>query len=368
MDGPVPLPTLLSQVLVAYTIEFDNEAEHRLPHRTADHGSTAGMLPAPWLVSMAMWWNCMRHVNGKGITVGELERRARTHTNLDGMRRWGYVSIDTAPQGSKATRPNWVLRAKPGGRMARDIWQPLFGVIDKRWQKRFGAEVMDRLRESLLSIDAHLDPALPDCMPILGYGLFSTPRVPKKSRSQPAVDPGARDQGLPALLARVLLAFAIEFETHSKVSLAICANVIRVLDENGVRLRDLPVLAGVSKPAVSMAMGILRKFRLVEIVADPSGGKWKVIRLTSMGLQVRTHYDQSLAAVEARWSERYGLHTIRRLRESLEELVGDGSPRGSALFEGLESHPDCWRAAVRKPATLPHFPMVLHRGGYPDGA
>ena len=31
---PLPLPTLLSQPLVAYTIEFDNEAEHRMPHRT----------------------------------------------------------------------------------------------------------------------------------------------------------------------------------------------------------------------------------------------------------------------------------------------------------------------------------------------
>ncbi len=35
---PPPLPTLLSQALVADTIELDNEAEHRLPHRTTRHG------------------------------------------------------------------------------------------------------------------------------------------------------------------------------------------------------------------------------------------------------------------------------------------------------------------------------------------
>ena len=30
----LPLATLLSQVLVAYTIEFDNEFERLMPHRT----------------------------------------------------------------------------------------------------------------------------------------------------------------------------------------------------------------------------------------------------------------------------------------------------------------------------------------------
>ena len=49
---PVPLPTLLSQALVAYTIEFDNEAEHRMPHRTTR--GTGPRLRGVWLVSMAM--------------------------------------------------------------------------------------------------------------------------------------------------------------------------------------------------------------------------------------------------------------------------------------------------------------------------
>jgi hypothetical protein len=32
MDGRLPLPTLLSHALVAFTIEFDNEFEHQVPH------------------------------------------------------------------------------------------------------------------------------------------------------------------------------------------------------------------------------------------------------------------------------------------------------------------------------------------------
>src|SRR5262249_21409068 len=40
LDRALPLSALLSQALVAYTIEFDNEAEHRLPHRTTSHGAS----------------------------------------------------------------------------------------------------------------------------------------------------------------------------------------------------------------------------------------------------------------------------------------------------------------------------------------
>jgi hypothetical protein len=77
----LPLPTLLSQVLVAFIIEFDNEFEHRTPHRTTLNRSGSG----PWLTSMVMWWNCMRFVREGGITVGELKDLARTQTNWNGM-------------------------------------------------------------------------------------------------------------------------------------------------------------------------------------------------------------------------------------------------------------------------------------------
>jgi hypothetical protein len=55
MEGHLPLPALVSQALVAFIIEFDDEFERRMPHRTTNHGSTPGAHDAPWLVSMAMW-------------------------------------------------------------------------------------------------------------------------------------------------------------------------------------------------------------------------------------------------------------------------------------------------------------------------
>ncbi len=77
MDGRQPLPTLLSHALVAFTIEFDNEFEHQVPHRTTNHGSTTRSHPVPWLVSMVMWSNFMRFIDEEGTTFRELQHRLR---------------------------------------------------------------------------------------------------------------------------------------------------------------------------------------------------------------------------------------------------------------------------------------------------
>ena len=73
MADQLPLPSLLSHALVAFTIELDNEFEHQMPHRTRDHGSTGR--GGPWLVSMVMWFNCMQFVGEEPMPVAELERR-----------------------------------------------------------------------------------------------------------------------------------------------------------------------------------------------------------------------------------------------------------------------------------------------------
>src|SRR5580700_5244881 len=171
----LPLSALLSQALVAFTIEFDNEFERQMPHRTTNHGSTAGPRQGPWLVSLVMWWNCMRFVGEEGVPVAELETLARTKTNLNGMQRWGYIVVepDPADRRPKPPRSSWVIRATPKGRKAQEVWQPLFGAIETRWQERFGKEHIDQLRESLWALISQFDVALPDCLPILGYGLFS---------------------------------------------------------------------------------------------------------------------------------------------------------------------------------------------------
>ncbi|QNI33348.1 hypothetical protein H7849_05140 [Alloacidobacterium dinghuense] len=117
MDS-LPLPTLLSHALVAFTIEFDNESEHQLPHSTTNHGLTPGPFPKPWLVSMVMWCNCMQYVSEEGVTVAEMEQLARTPTNLDGMRRWGYIHLAPHPDDKRAKPPQsaWLITPPPKNR------------------------------------------------------------------------------------------------------------------------------------------------------------------------------------------------------------------------------------------------------------
>ncbi len=364
--GTLSLSALLSQALVAFTIEFDNEAEHRLPHRTTDHGASVRGDGA-WLVSLVMWENCLRHVTDQPITVGELEARARTGTNLDGMRRWGYITIDGTARKIHKGRPgpDVLLRATAAGLRAREVWLPLPGLIEQRWRERFGSGQVDRLRESLITVASQLDPGLPDCLPILGAALLS--RGP-----DPALPPAGHVDlaGLPvsALLSRVLLSFALEYEHEAGSSLAISANVLRVLGAAGARRRDLPPLTGTSKEAVSWALGILIRKQLAAEDPDPAAGRGKIARLTPRGLQAQRLYHEFVGTIEQRWRERFAGGAIDALRTSLEALATapDGEP--PPLCAGLEPYPDNWRATVRRPATLPHYPMVLHRGGYPDGS
>jgi DNA-binding MarR family transcriptional regulator len=213
-----------------------------------------------------------------------------------------------------------------------------------------------------------MDPALPDCLPILGYGLFS--RVVARKRAMDADTQGnvAAELTLAVMLSRVLLAFAIEFEQDSGLSLAISADVLRVLEEHGTRVRDLPLLSGVSTEAISMALGVLQKKRLVAAESNSGGERGKAVRLTPSGRKAQDAYRQSLGAVEERWNTRYSNGKMHALRSALERLVGDGSSPGLPLFRGLEPYADGWRASVPKRNLLPHYPMVLHRGGFPDGS
>jgi methyltransferase (TIGR00027 family) len=369
-QGILPLSALLSQALVAFTIEFDNEAEHRLPHRTTSHGTSApGDGDATWLVSLAMWENCMRYVTGEPITVAGLEARARTRTNLDGMRRWGYVTIDgTAKKIHSRPGPDAVLRATAAGLRAREIWRPLAGHIEQRWRERFGADQVAGLRDPLIGMVSRLDPGLPDCLPILSADLLSREPgdgLPPRPASSDAASAAPETLPLSALLSRVLLSFAVEYEREAGLSLAVGANVLRVLGAEGTRLRDLPALTGTSKEAARWALGILTRGGLAAEAPDPAASRGKVARLTPRGLDAQRAYHELAGAIERRWHERFAHGVTESVRACLGPLAaGDPPP----LFAGLEPYPDNWRASVRPPVTLPHFPMVLHRGGYPDGS
>jgi hypothetical protein len=365
----LPLSALLSAALVAFTIEFDNAAELQTPHQTTRHGSARGGV---WLVSMVMWLNCLRYAGAEPVTAGELARLARTTTNLDGMRRWGYITLSSDPADTRATPP-WpamLVTATARSGRARQVWEPLTAVIEDRWRDRFGAQHVARLMAALRQIAGQLPGSLPDCLPILGHGLYSGGKARGGRPAAPRAAVAAGDEvgalALPWLLARALLAIALEFEDASPLSLAISANLLRVLDQRGVRVRDLPLLSGVSKESLAMATGFTGK-RGLTVIEPAAEGTWKVARLTAQGERARQDYADRIAAIEAGWQQRFGDQSLAALRDALEPMVARAGPQ-SPLRAGLVPEAGNWRASIRQAAVLPHFPMVLHRGGYPDGS
>jgi DNA-binding MarR family transcriptional regulator len=365
-DAQLPLTTLLSQALVAYTIEFDNEAEHRMPHRTTRYSEPG--LRGLWLVSMAMWLNCMQYLSDEPMLVSELEQRARTSTNLDGMRRWGYVVLESESGADLKRKPrDLTIAATRRGRYAQEVWRPLAPEIEDRWRERFGAAEVDRLRAALVAVAAQIEIDLPDCLPLLQYALFSGGH--EWAARQPG--DGAPETGLalPVLLARVLLAIALRFEQRSPLSLAVCANLLRALTTDGVLVKDLPALTGVSKEGLAMAMHPLTKRDLAKVGPAPGGGRFKAVRLTDRGQEAQWRYTDWTERLDDVAGQRLGAGAVAALRAALEPLAGDpADPAHAPLMGGLEPYPDNWRADVRPPRTLPHFPLVLHRGGFPDGA
>jgi hypothetical protein len=192
------LPTALSQALIAFTIEFDNEFEHRIEHHT---GNRAGR--GVWLTSMVMWSNFMRLVPAGGVALHAVEENGRI-TNLGGLQRWGYISVDPADQ---------TVHLEPGGRRAQEVWRPLAGEVEQRWRERFGDAAIDDLRQALSSV---ADPALPLYMPVLRY-------ADGMRAGHVRAAPGAVAEDLAALLSQALLSFTLEYEDESDLSLAMSA-------------------------------------------------------------------------------------------------------------------------------------------------
>ena len=366
------LPALLSALLVAFTIEFDNEFEHRMPHRTTRHGRTEGAGPRPWLVSMAMWVHVMRLVPEEGISARDLVRRSQlTPKSMKVLvkrvgRWWGYLELEPDPDGRVSPPASeWLVRPTKAGREAQRIWSLLTDEIEARWTDRFGKKAVGDLRAALVDVVGRLDVDPPD------YPL-GEPRLPPRQRTE-----GDARLPLTALLSKVLLALAIDFDDHSDLSLEIytagvgsrlpiCANVLRLIGDNGVAVARIPELSGVDKMAIDNWVRILDKCGYVEVATDP-GRRRRQARLTPKGVRARDAYFQWTESLEGRWPDGRSSAAVRRLRRAAEQIVGDPGP-GSLLWEGMEPYPDGWRSEAPPRHVLPHFPAVTAKGGFPDGS
>ena len=117
-----------------------------------------------------------------------------------------------------------------------------------------------------------------------------------------------------------------------------------------------------------MAVSFLEKRRYAAMKPESASSRAKVLMLTPSGQIIRDLYSELIVAIEKRWQVRFGEGAVATLCEALGGLGAGASAEKSRLLEGLKPYTDGWRAAVPKPETLPHYPMVLHRGGFPDGS
>lgn len=194
-------------------------------------------------------------------------------------------------------------------------------------------------------------------------------RVPARHRPAEPLPPVPRlpEAPLPlySLLSKVLLAFALEYEREAELSLALGANLVRVLDDVGVPVAELPRAVGVSKEAVANSLTLEKRGYLV--IEKVAGGRAKQARLTASGIAAQRQYHALIADIEDRWATRFGGDVVA-LRSALEGIVVATDLANSPLAPAYGPPPGTWRADMKTPDTLPHFPMVLHRGAFPDGA
>lgn len=363
------LSAQLSHLLVAFTVELDNEFEHLMPHRTTRHGSTGGRTDAPWLVSYPMWVHCLRYIPDDGIRADDLVRRSGlTATTMRTLVKrlaawWGYLTVSKAGEAGGSTAAARVVRLSAAGQQARDVWRPLEAEIEARWCGRFGATAIGTLRDALAVVAGQLELELPDYLP-LGEPRLRTRRAENEMTAL----------GLPGLVSKVLLALALDFEQQSDLELgiytadhvsrlAITANVLRALDDGGVRVSALPARTGVAKMAVDNWIGILGKRGYVETGPDPAGGRFRVATPTGKGQRARMHYERWASDVAVRFADRFATD----LRTAL-DLIARDEAAVSVLLPGMRPYPDGWRAQLPAPTALPDYPVLSLRGGFPDGS
>jgi hypothetical protein len=319
----LPLSALLSQVLVAFTIELDNEFERRM--------GESGYLSTG--LSWSIWANLIRFV-GAGISVRELGEKTFADTHVVGLgclERWRYVvlqpdsdSDNTRPihvgrlgrrgaqrdgwGSGRGIRNEWIVRLTEKGQKAGEIWPTLFPEIEQGWQKRFGAEQIRNLRQQLQEIASQIDLELPHALP---------PDSPEPQEYAPRTIQKTEDLSLLTLLSQVLLAFAIEFDRESKAPLALSANVLRVLGNGPVRIADLPGLTGGSPERTDIGW---RLKPYVSVAPDPRASRGKIASLTRLGRQCEETYHRLTAEIEQRWRSRFGKSAISELRKSILQL------------------------------------------------
>ena len=324
-----PLSALLSQILVAYTVELDSEFERRMLETQA-----AARL------SLVIWLNVLQFLTDGPVSVRTLASRALTAEEqgkavLGCLERWGFILLQPGKRAGfgsgRGIRADWPVRLTASGESAIRVWPELILQIEARWSKRFGDDAT-RLRRSLEAIEHQIDLELPQGLPL---AILRLPEFgPRKSAAEDGLP-------LPVLLSRVLLAYALGFERESRTPISLCANTIRVLSDEPIPEAEIPKRTGCS--GETAGIGWQHKPYII-VERDPARGRGKFVRLSEAGIQAQQEYYSRTRDIEEKWKKRFRTAT-NEIRESLTTLLKRGE-----LSEGLKPPPGTTRAGAETPA------------------
>jgi hypothetical protein len=220
-----PLSALLSQILVAYTVEFDNEFERRMN----ESGYVGGRL------SLVVWSNPIRFISENAMSVRDLTALSRAEPTrirhvLGCLERWGFAhsmrtrtraALTPGAQSALAFATSAAARAadaelSPAGQFgspSRDSQQEKFGRPSLTRSNNAGGQDLAPEKSTATRIPAYH--GRPNRIRI-ARGLVEVREMTKVFPAK--VTPNTSHLSLPALLSRTLLIFALEFEPQSWLS------------------------------------------------------------------------------------------------------------------------------------------------------
>jgi predicted transcriptional regulator len=151
------------------------------------------------------------------------------------------------------------------------------------------------------------------------------------------------------MLSQLLIAYTYDFDAEMAheldkdgwerpPSLAMCANVLQFVGDEGLAMADLLSRCGIVQATLKTMLDCLKRHAWITIEND------RIVRLTQRGTLVRRAFRKTQDAVERRWQSQLGAETVIALRAALEE------------------------ATQHLPTDFPQYPMpAAHRGGLPRG-
>lgn len=330
----LPLSAYLSQTLIAFTLEFDDVFKTKC--------EAAGVRVSP--PSLAMWANVVRFLDKDGVDERQLVSwsgvsKSVIHFMVACLERHGWVTVSSS---SSANEKH--IHLTPSSSMCQEMWRTTLDDVEHHWQVKFGEQEMKELFRSLAAIVCQNTIELPY------YPMFSA-YVPWRNASGSMGDPSTAPNRLPlfVLLSQTLIAFSIEYEREMRYlkpvpeSLAIYANALQFINEEGQTIRQLAEAAGISKSVLNIILNVLAQNGQLVVEQGQTRKRSQSIRLTESGRRNRDAYGGLLVDAERRWQVMFGEDMIN-LNTCLKEI------------------------ASQLDGKLPHYPVAMaHRGGTPTG-